>query len=402
VRNTDQLLTRLVAEIEEKQQFIDGIVEDAEKDGRDLSSQEMELVTRSRDRMSELNQQLEPVKESRRIGLESSRMLAEIAATLGGDGERPRQAEYRSAGAWIVDYWRAGVGQTDARERLELFMRAAAHQTTPDNPGLLPEQILGPVLQFVDQARPMINALGARQLPSGSWSRPRITQHTQVGQQTAEKTELPSRKLIIGKIPVTAETWGGYVNVSRQNIDWTQPAVFDIVVNDLAAQYAIETENAAADTFAAAATAGPTLPAGPSGEQVAAAVWTAVGQVYAAMQGVGGVLIACSPDMLGLIGPLFAPVNPQNAFGSGFNAANFGQGAMGAVAGISVVVSAGFATGTILVMSTAAAEVYEDRIGSLQVIEPSVLGVQVAYAGYAAFLVIEPTGIVRISPTAGP
>ena len=402
MRNTDQLLTRLVAEIEEKQQFIDGIVEDAEKDGRDLSSQEMELVTRSRDRMSELNQQLEPVKESRRIGLESSRMLAEIAATLGGDGERPRQAEYRSAGAWIVDYWRAGVGQTDARERLELFMRAAAHQTTPDNPGLLPEQILGPVLQFVDQARPMINALGARQLPSGSWSRPRITQHTQVGQQTAEKTELPSRKLIIGKIPVTAETWGGYVNVSRQNIDWTQPAVFDIVVNDLAAQYAIETENAAADTFAAAATAGPTLPAGPSGEQVAAAVWTAVGQVYAAMQGVGGVLIACSPDMLGLIGPLFAPVNPQNAFGSGFNAANFGQGAMGAVAGISVVVSAGFATGTILVMSTAAAEVYEDRIGSLQVIEPSVLGVQVAYAGYAAFLVIEPTGIVRISPTAGP
>ena len=37
-----------------------------------------------------------------------------------------------------------------------------------------------------------------------------------------------------------------------------------------------------------------------------------------------------------------------------------------------------------LVLSTAAAEVYEDRIGALQVVEPSVLGVQVAYAGYFA------------------
>jgi hypothetical protein len=68
--------------------------------------------------------------------------------------------------------WRAGLGNTDARERLELFNRAAAHQTTGDNPGLLPEQILGPVVNFVDNARPLINALGPRQLPSGSWSRP--------------------------------------------------------------------------------------------------------------------------------------------------------------------------------------------------------------------------------------
>jgi len=49
-----------------------------------------------------------------------------------------------------------------------------------------------------------------------------------------------------------------------------------------------------------------------------------------------------------------------------------------------------------LVLSSAAVEVYEDRIGSLQVVEPSVLGVQVAYAGYYTPLVIEPTGIIKI------
>ena len=38
---------------------------------------------------------------------------------------------------------------------------------------------------------------------------------------------------------------------------------------------------------------------------------------------------------------------------------------------------------------------YEDRIGSLQVVEPSVLGVQVAYAGYFTWLVVETTGLAE-------
>ena len=50
-------------------------------------------------------------------------------------------------------------------------------------------------------------------------------------------------------------------------------------------------------------------------------------------------------------------------------------------------------------LSTAAAEVYEERIGSLQVVEPSVLGIQVAYAGYFTPMVIEPTGIIKITVT---
>ena len=61
--------------------------------------------------------------------------------------------------------------------------------------------------------------------------------------------------------------------------------------------------------------------------------------------------------------------------------------------------TAGAATNTILVLSTAAAEVYEDRVGSLQVVEPSVLGVQVAYAGYFTTLALEATGIIKITKT---
>jgi HK97 family phage major capsid protein len=400
MRATDQMLARYAAEIEERQAFIDGLVEAAEKDGRDLNSNEMELVTRARERLGTLDEQIEPLQKAREIATESRSRVAALAKFMSDqEGKPKREVEYRSAGGYVVDRWRAGLGSEDALERLELFHRAASHQTTADNPGLLPEQILGPVINFIDAARPLVSALGPRQLPSGSWSRPNITQHTQVGVQSAEKAELVSRKMIIGKIPVTAKTYGGYVNVSRQDVDWTQPQVMDIVINDLAAQYAVETENAAADDFAAAATAGPVLPASPDSADVAAAIWTAVGSIYAATKGQGRVIVAASPDMLGLLGPLFPPVNPQNAQSSGFSAADYGMGAMGQISGLAVVVSAGLNAGTLLVLSTAAAEVYEDRIGALQVVEPSVLGVQVAYAGYFADIVISAAGIVKITKT---
>lgn len=399
--NTDALLVRFATEREEREKFLDGVVETAQKEDRDLTEQELTLLTRTKERIEQLNAQMEPLSEAINIASASRERTADLMTAMAKarNPDAPGPVEYRSAGHFILDVWRAGLGQAEAATRLDLFKRAAAHQTTADNPGLLPEQILGPVLNFVDQARPLVTALMPRQLPAGSWSRPRVTQHTSVAKQAGEKTELVSRKLIIGKIPVAADTYGGYVNVSRQDIDWSQPAIMDIVVNDLAGVYAEQTENAAADAFMAAGTAGPVLPATPTPADVSAALWTAAGAAYTATKGAGRLIAAVSADMLGLVGPLFAPINPTNAQSSGFSAGSFGSGAMGAISGISVVMSPGLDPGSMLVLTTAAAEVYEDRIGSLQVVEPSVLGVQVAYAGYFAPLVIEPTGLIKITKT---
>ena len=175
----------------------------------------------------------------------------------------------------------------------------------------------------------------------------------------------------------------------------------DLIISDLAAQYALQTENDATDTFLAAATAASTnLATGVNTEaQVTAAFWGAVGQVYAGTKGQGRVIAACAPQMLGLVGPLFAPVNPQNAQSTGFQAVNYGQGAAGAISGVPIYVTAGLADNKILVLSTAAAEVYETRVGQLQVVEPSVLGVQVAYAGHFTPLVIDALGIIAITKT---
>ena len=67
------------------------------------------------------------------------------------------------------------------------------------------------------------------------------------------------------------------------------------------------------------------------------------------------------------------------------------------MSGLTVIMSAGLAADTILVFSTAAVNCFEARYGALQVVEPSVWGVQVGYAGDFKTVVVEPTAIVRVT-----
>jgi len=401
VRATDQLLARYAAEIDERQQFIDGLVEAATTENRDLNGSEMELVTRARDRITECSTNLDPLIEARRVSQASTGRLAEIAQYMRDqDGRPPRMVEYRSAGEYCLEQWRAGLGDREAAERLEVFHRAAAHQTTADNAGLIPTPILGPVVSFIDANRALVTQLGPRNMPSQTWSRPKVTQHTTIAVQSAEKAELASQKMTITKLTATAATYGGYVNVSRQNTDFSQPGILDVVINDLAAVYAVQTEAAAATAFDTAATAGIAIATGAAtAAGVATSLWDAVSKIYTATKGAGRVFAVTGPDMLPILGPVFPPVNPQNAISAGLAMGDFGTGLVGSISGIPLYVSGGVGTLRILVFSTAAAEVYEQRVGALQVVEPSVLGVQVAYAGYFTPLVIDAGGIVKIVKT---
>ena len=290
----------------------------------------------------------------------------------------------------------ARMGDDGAMQRQEIFHRVASHQTTADNPGLLPETIVGPLVNFVDTSRPIVGVLGPVDLGSGAWSYARVTQHTQVGKQAGEKTELASRKMTITKTPLGADTYGGYVNVSKQDINRTSPGILDMVINDLAGQYAIQTEAAAAAVLTTAAQVGPVIPVNPTALAVATAIWGAAGSVFAATKGQGRTVVAVSPDQLGIIGPIFPGINPTNAYSSGFNVPQ-AQGPQGSISGLTIIMSAGLAVDTILVFSTAAAKAFEYRYGNLQVVEPSVWGVQVGYAGDFDAMVVEPTGVVRVT-----
>ena len=286
---TDAMLSRFQAELEERRTFMDGLVEGAESQGRDLTAEEMDLYTRARDRMQVIESQMVPLREGARIAIESRRRTDELIGAY-ANARNPEHAavEYRTAGAYVAEMYYAQLGDESARNRLDAYHRVAAHQTTADNPGLIPESIVSPLVNFIEVARPLTATLGPVDLGSGAWSYARVTQHTQVGKQLGEKTELPSRKMLVTKTPLGADTFGGYVNISKQDINRTSPAILDMVINDLAQQYAIETEDEVGTVLWAAATAGPIIPTGPATAlAIAQAIWAAAGLGVRRHEGAG-------------------------------------------------------------------------------------------------------------------
>jgi HK97 family phage major capsid protein len=406
----DAMIVRIQKEIDERSAFIEGVIANAQDGERDLTDNEKELTVQARGRIESLDDQLKHLSAARERTMAARQRAQDVEREISRMRSQVDngQIEYRSAGAFMLDYYAASIGNTQARERLEIFERAAAHQKTSDNLGVIPEPVVGPVLNFVDASRPAVGFLGAQPLPSATWYRPKVTQRTLVGVQGSaggaadEKSELVSQKMTITRITGNAVTYGGYVNVSRQDIDFSTPQILDIITNDLAAQYAIQTEAALGTVIQGVANNVELATASggvPTAQHLTDGLWTAVGNVYTATKGIGRIALIVPPSRLANWGSVFSPVNPQNSQSTGFNAADFGSGPMGNISGIPVYCSPGYPTvanyyGSLV--SSAAIEVYETRIGALQVIEPSVLGVQIAYAGYFTPMTVESGGVQRI------
>jgi HK97 family phage major capsid protein len=401
------MVTRLEGEVEERSAFISGLVKGAEDASRDLTATEMELINGAKERVTAVRAQLDTLYETREIAESAKVRATQVNEALSGlRGPTPGKVEYRSAGAFILDQYKGAMGDREAAERIESWNRTAAHQKTTDNPGVVADPIVGGLINFIDNSRPLVSFFGTQPVSSPTFHRPKVTQHTSVGiQGTAgsgganEKTELESQKMTITRLDGSVDTYGGYVNVSRQNIDFSNPSILDTVVNDLAGQYAIETEAVLAAAVAAAATGtqGYGLASAASQTTIAKAIWTATGTVFGKTKGAGRLFIAVSPTVLQLFGPLFQPYNAQNSQSAGLSAANYGTGVLGTISGIPVILSAGLQAGKAYLGSTAAVEAYEQRVGTLQATEPSVLGVQVAYAGYFGTVTIESGAVVELT-----
>jgi HK97 family phage major capsid protein len=400
----DAMIRRLERELEERNSAVQGLVSNAQDDERDLNPSEQETINGLQQRMQQIQGQLDTLEASSATAIQVQTRLHDLdVAMTTARRVGSAQVEYRSAGEYVADLYTARMGDREAQERIEVFHRVAAHQTTADNAGLLPERIVEPVLNGVDVARPLVSAIGTTDLGQGSWAYARVTQHTQVGVQSAEKAELASRKMLVTKTAITAPTYGGYVNVSKQDIRRTTPQILDMVIADLSGQYAIETEDAAADELIANSTPGTIqIPATETALGIAQAVWGAAGQSAALLRTANlpanGPILAVSANSLGLIGPLFPAVNPQSAFSQGFSAGNVQvQGPQGQIAGLTVVLGAGLPDDTILFLYRSAVRCYEDRYGAMQVNEPSVWGVQVGYAGDFETVVLDDGGVIEIT-----
>jgi HK97 family phage major capsid protein len=393
------------------------IGERAAGENRELTDAEQASVTQRRDALGRYDTELATEAELARAQGAYLELMAGISPTLTPDGPPtapagpagPGQQElYRSPGAYLYDYIASSQhfpgGRDDrARARFESYR---ANMTTADTPGVLPTPILGPVWTSISSRRPAVEAATIRPLPAGgkTFQRPYVSQHTNVGNQATEKTALPSQALKVDPKTVTKMTRGGWINLSFQDRDWTDPAILDILVADLAAMYAQDTDDQFTDDLVAGVTQ--TVPvatndavgwltaiyeaaamiAGPD-NRMANTMWVSV-DVWATL----GALV----DTAGR--PLFPTVAPGNALGA-LTPTNMFQGS---VAGLRLAVDGHFTAGTAIIGDNAAVEFYETVGGQVQAVEPSLLGVAIAFYGYMADCIIAPTALVKLTPPAAP
>jgi hypothetical protein len=315
-----------------------------------------------------------------------------IYATARREVKLPTAVEYLSAAISGGDQWR---GMSDA-------LRAAAPDiVTTDTPGLLPTPIISPVYNNFIGRRPVVDAIGVRALPTGGkvFIRPEVTTHTTIGASIAEQS--PSQgTLVVFNNQVTKQIFGGYVNISEADIDWSDPAILSVVLDDMGRIYANATDNYAADQLASGASVTQNFAAASAADPSYWTSWvsTAAQTILSSSNGNLPTHMFVSPDWWGTLmslsdtadRPLFPQVGPMNAFG------NLGPAQyQGTAFGLTVVPDRNFAADTVLIGDASGYELFEQQKGAISIDSPSTLSRTLAFRGYFAALMIDPTKFVK-------
>ena len=315
----------------------------------------------------------------------------------------PTVAEYMTA---II---RGGESAEAARREVQLWVEhnapitaAAGDQTVADFPGVVPVPILGPTFDNIAPLRPIVTAIGARAMPGAgkTFIRPKIVTHTSVANQATELTGLSSTTMLVDDIVVTKLTFGGTVLVSEQTVDFSDPSALDILLRDLANQYAIATSNYACAQFANNIGGGQSVGTWDgTSEDFIAKVYAGAVKVLNAGRVMPTHLLIGTPgfEAIGALvddakRPLFPTLNPMNASGQ-MSAASTVANPLG----LSLVVDPGLDfAGDFISLGTAAGpyagfEIYETMKGLVSIEKPDVLGRQISVRGYFAALFIDNT-----------
>jgi HK97 family phage prohead protease len=293
------------------------------------------------------------------------------------------------------------------RDQQTALQAAAGDVLTTDTPGLLPVPVLGPLFQDLNFVRPVVSAFGARAMPntpSKTFVRPTITTHTSAATQT-EGSAVSATTMVIASNTVTKSTVAGQVTLSMQDMDFTDPASMNLILNDLAGEYLIATDNIAADNLV-------------SGKTASGSTWTVTADdpsslikaLYDAAREITEdsnyfpTHLCVSPDVwekLGsqldgskrpVLGYTTNGVIGQNSIGRVGGLAYTGMDVMG----LNLVVDNNFASGTMLVVYAPGYEIYEAQQGVLSIANPSTLSRTFSYYGYFSTFVAKSSFIQGI------
>jgi len=302
----------------------------------------------------------------------------------------PSAAEYISA-----------VMRGDGAELHAKIRAAAPDVVTGDLDGILPLPIVQPVYNNFRGLRPLIDAVGPKAMPQGGkvFIRPKVTTHTSIGGPETQNTTITAGTFVVSDEQVTKQIFGGYVEVSEASIDWSQPEVLGLMLDDMGRIYANQTDAYACAQFESGVTQDE-----PLADQTSAADWVqfvynSAVQILNNSNGNLPNVLMVGTAAYGNLGqlvddagrPLFPQVGPMNAFGS-MNPASVESSAFG----LRLVVDRNLSPYQAYVGNSDGFEVFEQAKGAISIDNPSQLSRTIAFRGYLATLMIDNTKFVKI------
>ena len=409
------VLQRLVNERTGLNENIDRVLANAEEEERDPSESERELIQRHRARLEELEPMIGEcldLEEARSNARDARAHLTRPAPNGDGGGGTSTtgatvatgadEPVYRTFAQFARDELicrfdkianRAGPG---AREQAsERLTRAVANTLTADIPGLLPKQHLSQIIDVINKVRPLVSASRQIGLNAGKVTYPKITQRPIVGEQTAEKTELPSQKMTVALVEATAKVYGGAGDLSWQDVAWSNPDALGLWFDLAAEAYAAQTEAATAAELATAPAAAIVIVAPVDLAKFMGALADAAAAIYTATSRRPDTLAMSVNDgysLLAFVGNV-SPVFLSSA-GSGSL-----SGASGNIGGFQLVISPKLADGTTYVYDSTALLTAETPGApvELRAVEPSIAGFEVGVVGAFLAELMEPAAVRKIT-----
>ena len=312
---------------------------------------------------------------------------------------QPRQFKLPTAGEFIAASLQGGSVLAEMNAKVQA---AAPNITTADTPGILPEIITGSVYDSLNPIRPFVSAIGALAMPQAgaTFRRPKITVRPVVTQQpTGQLNALDPSTVTVANNNVNKLTFGTYVTMSEQDLDWTDPASINIVLNQLAIAYGQATNNYAVDTCHAAITQTSAVADSTDPADWIAAIYEGARQISATSNYLPTHMVV-TPGTWAALGslvdstgrPVFPQIGAMNAPGQ-LSASNWNGNPLGLVLVVDKDTPGSFmghAAGP-----AAGFEFYEQQKGAISVDVPSTLGRTIAYRGYAAAFMADATKFVK-------
>jgi HK97 family phage prohead protease len=324
---------------------------------------------------------------------------------------QPKKLRLPSTSEYIASYVRGGSDFAQLNANIKQAVVEAAPGTAPyinteSTPGILPEIITGSVFDGLNPVRPFVSAIGTRAMPTAgaTFRRPKITTRPVVQQQSAQFDTLNASTVVVSNNDISKLSFGTYVTVSEQDLDWSDPASIDIILNQLAIAYGQATDNYAVDTCHAAISQTATVTDTSVGADWVSAIYDGARQISETSNYLPTHMVVTPASWQALASstddqnrPLFPFVGAPNLMGQNAAGNSSATSWNGNPLGLVLVVDR-FSPGSFMGHAAGPAagfEFYEQQKGAISVDVPATLGRTIAFRGYAAGFMADATKFVK-------